>query len=313
MSILREPTGEVSGRPESAGRRGVALGEAGSPTNVTTPFGLTDGRGPYELVFEYLQNAIKFGFVPEGARLPAERELAERLGVSRSTVRAVLRALREDEFTVSRTGRAGGTFVVYKPRLTSEEEAARIVSRMGPLLSDALDLRSVLEPGVSALAAERASPADVDRLIVLMRQEREAEKSQRRQFDARLHLEIACIAGSPSLYAEVVGVQARLNELIAFVPMLDVTMRKAERQHEDIVEAIAAADRTRASEAMLAHVSVTADVLLGFSQKAHEILSDSETNAASQRPHGRDGGGIRYPSAPEPSRQPPRRHWQGTR
>src|SRR3954449_4493469 len=70
------------------------------------------GGNAFEITVARLAQAIRLGLVPVGERLPPERELAERLQVSRVTLREAIGALREAGFLESRRGRSGGTFVV---------------------------------------------------------------------------------------------------------------------------------------------------------------------------------------------------------
>ncbi len=72
------------------------------------------GGNAFEITVARLAQAIKLGLVSEGERLPAERELAERLQVSRVTLREAIRAFREAGYLESRRGRTGGTFVVAR-------------------------------------------------------------------------------------------------------------------------------------------------------------------------------------------------------
>jgi len=71
------------------------------------------GGNAFEITVARLAQAIKLGLVAEGDRLPAERDLAERLQVSRVTLREAIRALREAGYLESRRGRTGGTFDVW--------------------------------------------------------------------------------------------------------------------------------------------------------------------------------------------------------
>src|SRR5919106_4893134 len=73
-----------------------------------------EGNAFEEAVQRILQ-AIKLGAVTAGERLPAERDLAKRLGISRVTLREALRALIDAGYVESRRGRSGGTFVTYRP------------------------------------------------------------------------------------------------------------------------------------------------------------------------------------------------------
>src|SRR5262245_1242079 len=85
---------------------------------------------------------IRLGLVTAGERLPPERELAERLKVSRVTLRQAIGALREAGYLESRRGRAGGTFVVYEGGLPAADgkgpDAAELAREMGETLHDAL-------------------------------------------------------------------------------------------------------------------------------------------------------------------------------
>src|SRR3954462_5925734 len=72
----------------------------------------------FEETVERLGTAIKVGLLPPGSRLPPERELAEQLDISRSTLRQALTALGQSGPVVAARGRGGGTFVAAAPPLT---------------------------------------------------------------------------------------------------------------------------------------------------------------------------------------------------
>src|SRR5690349_18114285 len=73
------------------------------------------GGNAFEITVARLAQAIRLGLVTGGERLPSERQLAERLQVSRVTLRQAIAALREAGYLRSRRGRGGGTFVEYSP------------------------------------------------------------------------------------------------------------------------------------------------------------------------------------------------------
>src|SRR3954451_6959823 len=72
---------------------------------------IRDGRPAGERVEEHLRELIVRGNFDRHARLPPERELAERLGVSRMTLRQALAALESDGLVTRSAGRNGGTFI----------------------------------------------------------------------------------------------------------------------------------------------------------------------------------------------------------
>src|SRR3954469_15581342 len=73
----------------------------------------------YEHTVERLGTAIRIGILPPGSRLPPERELAEQLGISRSTLRQALSTLTASGHLHAVRGRTGGTFVAEKPPAAS--------------------------------------------------------------------------------------------------------------------------------------------------------------------------------------------------
>src|SRR4051794_32910981 len=96
----------------------------------------------YEVVTNRLKRAIHLGTVSPGERLPPERELARRLGVSRVTLREALRVLQADGYIVTRHGAHGG------PEVTAPPEVLRAALRERlPEFEELIAFRSVVESG----------------------------------------------------------------------------------------------------------------------------------------------------------------------
>src|SRR5437879_2756330 len=106
----------------------------------------------FEETVERLGTAIRLGILPSGSRLPAERALADQLGISRSTLRHALRTLVQSGHLVSHRGRTGGTFVAERPPLSERDSR-----RLGAEAWAVLDYRVAIETGATLLAVERAS------------------------------------------------------------------------------------------------------------------------------------------------------------
>ncbi len=79
------------------------------------------GHHAFEGCVEQLGTAIRLGVYPRGTSLPPERELAERMGVSRATLREAIAALRAADFVQTTRGRGGGTAVSYRPKKPSAQ------------------------------------------------------------------------------------------------------------------------------------------------------------------------------------------------
>jgi DNA-binding FadR family transcriptional regulator len=221
------------------------------------------GGNAFEITVARLVQAIKLGMVADGERLPPERELAERLQVSRVTLREAIAALRDAGYLDSRRGRSGGTFVVYGGAHAGDDPT-ELAREMGPALHDALDFRRVLEPGAAALAATRTlSAADRQALVGALAAARDRGPT-RRVNDSRLHLAIAAASGSPSLHASVADVQLTLDRLLAAIPVIRRNLDHSDAQHDRIVDAILHGDAVAARAAMEEHCDGTAELLRGL-------------------------------------------------
>jgi DNA-binding FadR family transcriptional regulator len=225
------------------------------------------GGNAFEITVARLAQAIKLGMVAVGERLPAERELAERLQVSRATLREAIAALRDAGYLESRRGRSGGTFVVSALPTVTGSNRPEVVAREigGDQLRDALDFRRVLEPGAAGLAAARSLSAPQRRhLATTLVASRTRDPATRRTADSRLHLAIAAASGCESLATAVADVQLILDRLLAAIPVIDRNLDHSDAQHTRIVHLILAGDPPAARAAMEEHCDGTAELLRGL-------------------------------------------------
>ncbi|WP_424184609.1 FadR/GntR family transcriptional regulator [Actinokineospora sp. G85] len=215
----------------------------------------------FEETVERVLQAIRLGVAPPGARLPAERDLAARLGVSRVTLREALRALQEAGFVESRRGRYGGTFVRAAPHPPPPPPVADLAAE----LTDVLTLRAVLEPGAAEQAAARALPPRVRRhLRATLDDCAAATPADYRRRDSRLHLAVAEATGAASVTAAVADARTRLNALLAAIPLLPPNIDHSNHQHTTVITAILDGDPPAARMAMTEHLAGTAALLRGF-------------------------------------------------
>jgi DNA-binding FadR family transcriptional regulator len=233
----------------------------GGPADSAVFRPLRNGNS-FEETLECLLTAIKLGVVAPGERLPPERELAERLNVSRLTLREAIRELQRAGYTESRRGRYGGTFV--KP--TPPHTARRIVAIAATDLDDVLVLREVLEVGAAGQAASRSlAPTERDDLTRRLREcASVCDHSDYRRLDSRLHLAIAEATGSASLTSAVAATRMRVNALLDAIPILERNVRHSDDQHARIVTAILEGRPVLARAAMAVHLQATAALLRGF-------------------------------------------------
>jgi len=218
----------------------------------------------FEETVERILQSIKLGVVPFGERLPSERELAARLGVSRVTVREAIRALQEAGYVDSKRGRYGGTFVQYRP--DNPPSSVRVLGKdRNRDIGDVLTLRQVLEVGAAEAAAQRRLSAEERRYLRDRLTATEAADLRiYRQYDARLHLAIAEMTGSATLAKAVAEVRMDLDDLLNSIPLLERNIQHSNVQHRRIVDAILAGNPDEARAAMQDHVKGTEALLRGF-------------------------------------------------
>ncbi|MET7349983.1 FadR/GntR family transcriptional regulator [Streptomyces mirabilis] len=220
------------------------------------------GNG-FEEALEQILQVVRLGLVPGGGRLPAERELAERLGISRVTLREVLKVLQDQGLVESRRGRYGGTFVVPRAETPGEDELRRRFAEVD--IEDVLRFREVLEAGAAGLCATHGlSPEQAERLREALARTHEAPLADYRRLDTLLHLTLAELSGSPSLTAQYAAVRASVNDLLDCIPLLVRNLEHSQRQHTALVEAVLDGDADGAREMMREHCAGTAALLRGF-------------------------------------------------
>jgi DNA-binding FadR family transcriptional regulator len=218
----------------------------------------------FEETVERLLQTIKLGVVAPGESLPAERELAVRLRVSRETLRDAIASLREAGYLESRRGRNGGTFVVQRVSTRPAKRRAMTKARRADF-EDALAFRLAVESGAAATAAGRTlRPADRARLLRLDKSCCGANLDAYRPADSRLHLALADMSGSPSLASAVADARVRINDLLDGIPLLPKNIAHSNRQHATIVKAVLDGDPVVARAAMAEHVEGTAALLRAF-------------------------------------------------
>ncbi|MFG2431788.1 FadR/GntR family transcriptional regulator [Streptomyces sp. NPDC048590] len=237
--------------------------ETGDPV---FPHGLRPVRAGngFEEALEQILQVVRLGLVPDGGRLPSERELAGLLGISRVTLREVLKVLQDQGLIEARRGRYGGTFVL--PRTGAPADGDELRRRVaGVDLEDLLLFREVLESGAVGLCASRGlDAAGADRLRGALAATHEAPLPDYRRLDTLFHLTLAELAGSPSLAARYAAVRADVNDLLDCLPLLVRNLEHSQHQHASLVEAVLDGDEEAARAVMREHCAGTAALLRGF-------------------------------------------------
>lgn len=217
----------------------------------------------YEETMRRLLQSVRLGVIAPGERLPAERDLASMLGVSRDTVREAISTLVDAGYVTSRRGRYGGTFVVEElPRGPLGDSEAVVTPEE---VEDVTVLRRVLEIGAAREAAARdLTSTERSALAQALEACTNCPPTDHRRLDSRLHLLIAELSGSPSLVPLAANIRTRVNALLEAIPVLEPNILHSSEQHTAIVSAILAGRPEAAAEAMAEHLEGSAALLRGF-------------------------------------------------
>jgi GntR family transcriptional regulator, transcriptional repressor for pyruvate dehydrogenase complex len=229
------------------------------------------GRGsPVAETVARLGQAIGMGLLRPGDRLPPETELAEDLGISPVTLRNALLMLRGAGLLVTHRSRGGGTSVaanaahVTPPELGAELPAERE-------LRDLIDARAVIEGGVAALAAERATEtqlAYIDELVGELAGISAYPTWTER--DTLLHLVIADATGSPRLVRQISEMRGEVGRLGRLLPVPRRAMQLADREHRSLARAFRQRQPDRARAVMDRHIRSTGALWLGLGRVTPE-------------------------------------------
>jgi GntR family transcriptional repressor for pyruvate dehydrogenase complex len=207
---------------------------------------------------ERILEMVISGNLSPGERLPPERELCERLGVSRTVVREALnllevRGLLEIEHGRGAVVSGGGGHAV--------RDTLELLLRVRPrALGELLEIRRILEVEIAGLAAERALPEDV-------RAMREALDRMRTRIDApegyvdadvEFHAHLARCTRNEVLLVMLEPVVELLRASRRVTASLPGTARRALREHAAILDRVAAGDVEGARCEMRAHLMATA-------------------------------------------------------
>ena len=235
-------------------------------------------------VVAHVRTLINRGTLGPGARLPAERQLALEVGVSRPTVRAGLRTLAA--LGVVRSRRGSGTYIPEGPP-TLGVEALTFVAALHKFSGDDFyEARRILEIGAAGLAAERATP---DQLATLADEVAGlfASMTERQVFlvhDINFHRGIAAASGNPIIASLVEMVSALYYERRRATAerAVDRDLHAAADAHRRIYQAVRGRDAERASRLMHEHL---------MEARAYQLREDarsvSETRTDAPRPAAR--------------------------
>jgi GntR family transcriptional regulator, uxu operon transcriptional repressor len=205
---------------------------------------------------------IDTGEWPDGFRVPAERELAATYRLARNTIRRALREL--DSRLVRIVGR--GTFVKGNPAGRTREFVSRLRDASP---TDIMEVRLIMEPQAAALAAHRASTADLAEIETILRKSIAAKgTAEFEHWDAALHLAIFRATKNALLIDYCEAINAARNQphwyRLKQKSMTETLRRQYDQEHSAVVAALLQRDAEAARRLLHQHLTRVRDHLLAI-------------------------------------------------
>ena len=217
----------------------------------------------YESVIEQIMDLIKNNELKPGDKLPPERELAEKLSISRGSLREAFRVLESRGLIKSKPG--GGRYIreIRKNGHNSTENI--ILSLEKSSILELLEAREMFEVKIAEITAQRVTPEDIksiEKALNKMNEEEGLKDDKKTESDTEFHLAIAS-ASHNFVFVNIIKLHLDLlrntREKTQQIPG-----RREERwrEHQAILQAIKEHNSKKAGEAMLKHLRNVREVLV---------------------------------------------------
>jgi GntR family transcriptional repressor for pyruvate dehydrogenase complex len=238
------------------------------------PAGGPDSRFPvfaqstlYQRIADHVRELIETEQLRPGERLPAERELAEMLGVSRVPIRESMRTLAAQGLIEIRRGQ--GMFVVRRDVEATIDELASILLKQRAAFEELFAVRRLLEPAAARWAAQRRDQDDAAGLERTIAEMEAAGTADPPDFDTvgerdtQLHVQVAAAADNRVLVRIMQAIQDLHREQLETSQRYAGRLGQTLKDHRRLVDAIVAGDPDAAHEAMTEHLENAQAATLG--------------------------------------------------
>lgn len=208
-------------------------------------------------IVQQIRQAVLKGELKPGDRLPPEKELSERFGVSKSSLREAYRALEALGLLEVRQGVSGGAFICKVDIGTVRDGLVNYFFFQNPSISEYTLIRNLIEPEITRLAAQIITDEEIAYLennLVAMRKEHNGEELAA-ELDSRFHKKLADIVKNSIVSLVVDSVQHSLWNIKLLVHADRKFYVNVCDAHEKIIAALRARDPEKAAQAMRKHIS----------------------------------------------------------
>jgi len=217
----------------------------------------------YENAIEQIMDLVKKSELKPGDKLPPERELAEKLSISRGSLREAFRVLESRGLIKSKPG--GGRYIreIRKDGHNNTENI--ILSLEKSSILELLEAREMFEVKIAEITAQKATPEDIksiEKALNKMNEEEELKDSKETESDTEFHLAIAR-ASHNFVFVNIIKLHLDLlKETRGKTWKITGRREKQYQEHQAILQAIKEHDAKKAGETMLKHLKNVREVLV---------------------------------------------------
>lgn len=215
------------------------------------------------LIVDQVRVLIRDGKLTAGDRLPSERELGDRFGVSRVTVREALRSLEANGLVTIKVGARGGAFVTAPTSAQVGEGISDLLTLSVLTPVEVTEARQVFELGIVGLVCERADDQDIADLLEICDRSEDLRSSSDGGYSAELsaefHVRVARAAHNAALEMFIQSFHGPLVMSLLRAQQEDPGVgSRGNAEHRAFVEAVRRRDPAAATEIMTGHLARTA-------------------------------------------------------
>ena len=230
-------------------------------TSLKSDFEVVRKNKVYEEVAQQIERLILKKLQP-GDKLPSERELAEMLKVSRSSIRDAIRGLELRGLVEPRQG--AGTIVRESAVEPLANPFASALKRRKEMVSELLDFRKMLEPPLAARAATHASADEISEMEEILQRQEKTQKQGEPAIaeDAEFHYSIALASGNSVVLKVIDTLMDLLRDTREQSLQVEGRAEKSLAGHRRILSAIKRRDAEAAKAAMRRHIEDVEEIVL---------------------------------------------------
>lgn len=234
--------------------------KTGNTTQAPDMFSPVNVDRVSQVIVDQIKLLIRDGRLLPGDRLPSERELCQRFGVSRVTVREALRVLEAGGLLAIRVGAHGGAFLTSPTTERLSEGLADLISISSLTAANVTEARFIVELGILPLTVERATDDDIAELFAMVDDAERAldAGTYNVEMSAAFHIRVAECTHNPAITMLVQSFHGPLLMSLAEAHQSAPMGSRGVAEHRKLAQAIKDRDLAAAREVTTTHLDRTA-------------------------------------------------------